>query len=52
MNKLISILAILVLLAVLIYGLSHAWMALGVLKFAFMILAVGVIGFAAGRISK
>ena len=53
MNKLIiSILAVLAIITVLVYGLSHAWMALGVLKFAFILLGIGIIGFIWGRLSS
>ncbi len=45
-NIIIAVVACLLLMWVLFKGLSHAWMALGVLKFAFIILAFVGIGWA------
>ena len=43
-NIILAVVAILVLGLVLLKGLAHAWMALGVLKFAFIILAFVAVG--------
>lgn len=51
-NIALALLAILALGWVLFKGLAHAWMALGVLKFGFIILGFVVIGWLWGRFSK
>jgi len=52
MNKLLAILAVIALVWVLFVGLSHAWMAMGVLKFAFIVLGVLGIGWLWGKFTK
>jgi hypothetical protein len=51
-NIIIALLVCLVLVWVLFKGLAHAWMALGVLKFGFIILAFVAVGWIWGRLSK
>ena len=51
-NKILTIVAIITLLLVLISALSSAWLAMGVIKFAFVVFASVTIGYVWGRLSK
>ena len=52
MNKAITIISGCLLGGVLIYGLSHAWMVVGILKFIFIIAAFVGVGYVCGRLHR
>jgi len=52
MNRVIAIIAIVVLLLVLVKGLAFAWLGMRVLNFVFIILAFVVVGWLWGKFTK
>ena len=51
-NALLAFIAAILIVWVLLHGLAHAWMALGVLKFGFIVVGVLVIGWLWGHFTR
>jgi len=51
-TRIISIIAIIILLLVLVKGLAFAWLGMKVLNFAFIILAFVAVGYLWGKFTK
>jgi len=51
-NLILALIAIILIIWILLKGLAHAWMALGVLKFGFIILGVLFVGWLWGHFTR
>ena len=51
-NALLTFIAAILIVLILFHGLAHAWMALGVLKFVFIVVGVLVVGILWGHFTR